>query len=387
VGRPLVRLGLRRRLTVEGLLAAARRSSGLDPLACDDPSFVQPLTQLVQSIEEEARLSPVGRLIVRERLVSTLVNRARVDAAVRSNPAIDDTPLPAPVVILGLPRTGTTALHRMLSLDPQMRTLASWEALNPVAVRPNDQAVRIQKAKRAQKALSWMSPDFAAVHATDALAPEEEVVLLDLGFASQVAEASLQVPTYARWIESYDPLPGYRTLARSLRVLSHGDPPQQWVLKTPNHLEHVDALLTVFPDAKLVWTHRSPAECVPSLASMIAHLRGLFSDDIDAHAIGEHWLRKCGRMVDRAMAVVAKQQVPVHHMDYREFVANPISSAETLYKALGIHWSQANEEAMRKGARPQHRHGRHVYQAQDFGFTKGQIDDRFQSYRAQHSLD
>ena len=382
LGRPLERLR-RRPMTVAGLTRAARRRTwaGAD---FGDEAYIEPLSVLVDSIEAEARLTPVGRLIIRERLIGALVTRARVEARIASNPAILHEPLEAPIVILGLQRTGTTALHRLMAADDRHRALLSWEALNPVPTSEGDESARIKKAVRAQRALHWLSPDFAAVHPTDALAPEEEVVLLDLGFASQVAEASLHVPTYARWLEEHDPIAGYRYLRRCLQVLSHRQRAQRWILKTPNHLEHVDTLLRVFPDARLVWTHRAPSECVPSFASMVAHLRGLFSDQVDPHEVGRHWLRKCARMVQRAGGVRAGlgAQTAVVDVDYRTLVADPVAALHGLYGELGLRWTSECESQIRScaGRSRQHRFGRHAYDAADFGLDERTILGHFGDY-------
>ena len=391
IGRPFQRL--RTPMSVDGLIhTATRRVRGsVANVDFGDDGFRAPLEVLVDSIEREARLTPIGQLIVRQRLVGALVTRARIEATIAENPEIEDVDVSDPIVIIGLQRTGTTALHRLLAADPAHRALLSWEALSPVSVKPNDEASRITNARRAQRALSWMSPDFLAVHPTDAMAPEEDIVLLDLGFASQVAEASLHVPTYSRWLEEHGQVNAYRTLRRALQVLSQDKPRRRWVLKTPNHLEQVDTVLQVFPRARLVWTHRSPTECVVSFASMVAHLRGLFSDHVDPVEVADHWLRKCHRMVERASEDRAAlgSGAPIHDIDYASFIADPVTTMEALYAALGLAWTPALASAVRAAseAAPQHRHGKHVYRAEDFSLSDELIEDRFAQYIVQHLSD
>ncbi len=384
---------LRASLEASSLLEAAERTTGL--LDFGEPSFREPLTRLLAAIEGEAHLTPVGRHMVRERLVSNLANRMRIEEQYRQHPEIDALRVASPIVIVGLQRTGTTLLHRLLARDRRLRALRSWEALAPAPLGPSDRPdaegaadPRRRHAALAERALRYLSPDFFAVHPVEAESPEEEVLLLDLSFRSTVAEATLRVPSFSRWLEAQDQEPAYRTLERALKLLayqSHGpDVDARWVLKTPHHLEWLDVLLGVFPSAKVIWTHRDPKTTLASFCSMVAHGRGVFSDRVDPHEIGRDWGRKVERMVERAMA--ARQAAGERYfvdVRYEELTARPIETLRRIYGELGLSFdreTEANAKDLLR-AHGQHRHGVHRYALPDFGLSGAEIDARFARYR------
>jgi hypothetical protein len=374
------------RFDLERLLEAARKRTGLSDFG--DPSFREPLAVLLSSIEEEARLHPVGRLITRERLLGVLANRLRVSLALARDRRIERTPLEGPIVITGLQRTGTTLLHRVLASDPRLRWLASWEALHPAPIEGRDR--RQENARRAEKALAYLAPDFFAIHPVEALAPEEDVLLLDYAFRSTVPESTLRVPSYARWLEAQDQRPAYRYMATLLRVLgSQAGAGKRWLLKTPHHLEWLDVLFEVLPGTRVIWTHRDPTVTVGSFCSMIAHGRGVFSDEIDPHEIGRDWGRKIARLIDRAMDTRERAAGGTFHdVRYEALVRDPMSEVRRIYRFLDMELPREVEREMQRtlDASPQHRHGRHVYALEDFGLREGELRERFRAYRERFDL-
>lgn len=376
-------------LEVESLIAAAKRRTKLDDLG--DPSFIEPLERLVRSIEDEARLHPVGRLITRTRIVSTLATRMRIEAVVSRHPEVERQKLTRPIVIVGLPRTGTTLLHRLLASDSdRIRALMSWEALLPVPLEgERGTGKRITAAERGQAALKYMAPDFFAVHPIDARGPEEEILLLDLAFRSTVPEATMRVPSFASWLEGADQSPAYREMARALKLLQWQRSPRgadwRWVLKTPHHLEWLEELPKVLDDPVIVWTHRAPNEVVGSFCSMIAHGRGVFSDAIDPHEIGHTWLRKAKRMVERAMDARATiGDSSFIDVRYEALIKDPISTARTIQEKAGLPWNGATESAMRASLvhEKKDRHGVHRYRLTDFGLSPQDVDAALARYRS-----
>jgi hypothetical protein len=373
-------------LEESSLLEAAETRTGM--LDLGDGSFREPLQKLLRSIESEARLHPVGRFITRERLVSTLANRMRVADVLRREPEILERRVRRPIVIVGLPRTGTTLLHRLLAADRRVRSLASWEALSPVRLPGDDGDVqRMKMAETSERALSFMAPDFFAVHPIDAHAPEEDVLLLDLSLRSTVAESTLRVPTFSRWLEQQDQLPAYRMLEDVLRVLDHqrhAASEERWVLKTPHHLEWLDVLLEVFPDATLVWTHRDLGEVVPSFCSMLAHARGVFSDHVDPREIGRSWgLGKGVRMVERALEVREKRPERFVDVHYEQLVRDPIAVLGRVYEHAGLPLTKESEQSARDRLRRERkdRHGAHIYRLADFGLDRTELDRAYARYR------
>ncbi len=371
----------RPRLTVGALVEAARRAEGLQDLG--EPGL-EPLERLLESIEQEAALTPMGRLATRIRLVQSLRSRLRAVELRKRHPEIASGQITAPIVITGLQRTGTTLLHRLLAADPRLRSLRSWEALSPAPpLRGPDR--RRAVARQAEAGLRWMSPDFFAVHPVEADAPEEEVLLLDQSFLSTVPEATLRVPRFSAWLEGQDQRPAYQMLHDQLQLLQWQSGPHRWVLKTPHHLEWLDTLLAVFPDATVVMTHRDPVVTVGSFCSMVAHGRGVMSDRVDPKEIGRDWLAKVGRMMDRALATRAdRNDRGFVDVDYGALMADPLGTVARIQSAAGLPRSQAAHQAMANAmaAMPKDRHGTHRYELADFGLSPGGVEARFASYRA-----
>lgn len=363
----------------EALVDAARRAEGLDDLG---PPDLEPLDRLLESVHAEASLHTVGRIAVRTRIVNALRVRLRERELRHRHPETEAVALPAPVVITGLQRTGTTFLHRLLAEDPRLRALRSWEALEPIAPLSGSDG-RLGRARTAERALRWMAPDFFAVHPVEHDAPEEEVLLLDHSFLSTVPEATLRVPTFARWLEDQDQRPAYVMLRRLLQAMTRTGGPERWVLKTPHHLEWLDVLLAVFPDARVVHTHRDPVVTLPSFCGMVAHGRGIMSDVVDPHEIGRDWLRKTGRMVDRAMATRAVHPEAFLDVDYSALTRDPLAEVARIYDHIGLTLPDAVQAriAGRRDAHPQHRYGRHVYRLEDFGLGAEQVSERFSAYK------
>jgi hypothetical protein len=386
-------------LDKQALLAAAQRRTGLSDFG--DASFHPALEVLLASIEAEARLHPVGRLIVRTRIVASLATRLRLEALFRAQPAIAGERLARPIVVLGLPRTGTTLLHRLLAADAErVRALMSWESLMPVPL-PGEHGAgkRIAAAERSERALKYLAPDFFAVHPIDARGPEEDILLLDLAFRSTVAEATMRVPSYAAWLEAADQAPAYRMLARALQALQWQRKPRaahrgagdgwRWVLKTPHHLEWVDEIPKVLPDPLFVWTHRSPRDVVGSFCSMIAHGRGVFSDDVDPLEIGRAWLRKGKRMVDRALAARSRLgEASFVDVRYAELVRDPLATVRAIEERAGLPFTAEAERQMKASMQREakDRHGKHRYALADFGLDEAAVDDAFADYRRRFAL-
>jgi len=384
-----------RRISETYLLAEASRLEGLADFG--EQSFRPGLHQLVCAVESEARLTPVGRWITRKRLLGSLRNRLRSERLFRDHPEILDLEIRPPIVITGMQRTGTTLLHRLLAADPDTRALLAWEALNPAPFltaqrRGRDRGrrdPRIRAARFSQRALALMAPDFFAVHPVEARAPEEDVLLLDYSFLSTVPEATLRVPSFSRWLEAQDVLPAYRYLKKLLQLLQWQRPGKRWVLKSPHHLEYLDSLFAVFPEARILHTHRDPAVTLASFCSMIAHGRGVFSDAVDPEEIGREWLRKVGRLVKRALDA-RRRWGDDRFLDvyYRDLVRDPMAQIERVYDFLGVALTPEAREQIELARRVnvRHRYGIHNYRLEDFGLTREMVAAEFAEYRGRFSV-
>ena len=383
LGRGLEAVGLRTSLAPESLLRAARRRTGLQAFGAPDPR--EALEVLCRAIDAEANLHPFGRLVMRKRLVDQLCLRLRLADVLRREPDIENIQIGAPLVIAGLQRSGTTLLHRLLAADPDTRALRSWEAVAPLphpAQRAGKPDRRMAEAEMATRALKYLAPQFFAIHPIDAHAPEEDVLLLEFSFLSQVPEAMLHVPSYARWLDQQDPLPAYRLLKTLLQILHRQQGGTRWVLKTPAHLEHLDALLQVFPDARIIQTHRDPSRTAASYASMLAHGHGVFSDQVDAVGVARHWQAKNARMIERAMAV--RDAHPDSFLDvmYADLMRAPMGEIERIYAFAGLELTAGVRAAIEQ-ARSDNRkdkHGAHRYALADFGLEPATVAQDYAAY-------
>lgn len=389
-GRWVERFGVLPDLNVDSLIANARRKTGLVDFGSE--WFREPLGVLVDSINKEARLTPLGKLIQKGRLESALVVRLRVEALCKAHPEILDLDLGKVVVIAGLQRTGTTTLHRLLAADPTMRALYAWEALNPLPLpneMPGHPKSRIFQAKTAEKGLAYLAPEFFAIHPVEHNAPEEDVLLLDLSFMSQSPEATLNVPTYAAWLEKQDHTPAYQYLRTLMKILMWQRPAKNWVLKTPHHMEYLDTILKVFPEAYIVQTHRDPQKTTGSFCSMVAHGRGVFSDEVDAKAVARHWVRKVNRLME--LSIQTRERFGEERfldVSYYDLLKKPIEEVKRVYQFAGIEFDEvaARSAEETKDRNVQHRYGRHRYNLEDFALSKEEIEKQYGFYRKRYAI-
>jgi hypothetical protein len=399
--RPLVlrlynALGRVKPFELERVVAAAKRSSGLERFGTE--AFREPLEQLIASLHEHAALSPTGRFMTAQHFAGGLANNLRAGELFAAHPQLRKIELVRPVMICGLARSGTTLLQRLLAQLPGMRAIAAWEAFEPFPERawepswkpPEVQRdARVKRVKMAENFLRWLSPDLFAVHPMDALAPEEDVLILEQMFMSGVPESTYNVPGYAAWLEQQDQTPAYQWLADAMRALQWQRGGDTWLLKSPHHLEWLDTVFEVFPDITIIQTHRDPVETVPSFCSLVAHGWGVMSDKVDPLEVGRHWDRKIDRMLTRALATRdARGGVGFVDVDYRELVADPIDVLARLCAQIGLPWSDEVRLQLVEwlAQHRQHAHGIHRYAAEDFGLTSGGIAERYTTYRQRFGL-
>ncbi|PRQ04591.1 SDR family NAD(P)-dependent oxidoreductase [Enhygromyxa salina] len=363
---------------IDELEQTARDNTGLANFG--DPRYREPLRQLLWSMTHEAQLNTLGGLVQRTRVVEALVTRLRIEQLFTAHPEINDIELGPVIAIAGFQRTGTTKLHRLLAADPDTRSLRSWEALCPAPTPAEGRtgtATRIRRARFAQGAASYMAPDFFAVHPIEHQAPEEDILLLDLCFLSQTPESIMHVPTYAAWAQAQDPRFAYEYLARCMKLLMWQRPARRWVLKTPHHLEHLDTLAAVFSDLTVVQTHRDPLATTASFCSMVAHARGIFSDEVDPAEVGRHWLAKLRHVGQRASSVRERGQLRVCDVRYADLLEDPIREVGRIYAAAGLELTAPVVASMRDhdGANQANRHGVHRYELIDFGLSPAAVND------------
>ena len=377
-------------LNKDDLIKTARRKTGLHDLGKD--FWDEPLDRLIDSLNHEARLHPIGAFISSKRMMNLLAVRLRSEHWFKKFPEILEQEVYPPMVIVGLQRTGTTKLHRLLTADPDNRVLRSWEALNPAPFTRNghnrDKRVRI--ARTSEKALRLMTPGFFAIHPVEHLAPEEDILLLDVSFLSTTPEATTHVPSYSSWLEETDQSYAYEYGSRLLRLLQWQQPGKRWILKSPHHLEFLPLIEKYYGNPHFIWTHRDPAECIPSFLSMVCHSRALFSDEVHASAVRDHWVAKTSYMLEKALNYRQNKAHQANFTDlmYDDLVADAMGQLSKIYERHDdIPESLINRFELAEKSNPKGKYGIHNYRLDDFGLSREDLREKNESYyKLYHSL-
>lgn len=383
-------LGTKIKLEKDELIRSARKVTGLNDLGSDFSD--EPLEILLKSVNAEAELHPAGRFITRQRFISLLSIRLRAEYFFRRFPEILEPPLYPAWIIIGLQRTGTTKLQRLLAADPDHRMIPSWEVINPIPLNLdlNAEDKRLAVARTSVRAVKLMSPGFFAIHPIDPVEPEEDILLLDVSFLSTTPEAMMHVPSYAAWLEKTDQSAAYSYYVKLLKFLQWRKPAKRWVLKTPHHLEFPDLIEKNFGEVHYLWPHRSIYESVPSFLSMVTYNHMIFSDHVDVKRIADHWVRKTGYMLDKALDYRLKNNNPGKFTDiyYEDLVRHSEEELSRIYAGNGglapDLIARFRDHEMRH---PHRKYGTHHYSLADFGLTEADIDKhtlRYQEFMKEH---
>ena len=385
-------LGLlpRASLSPAGLIDHARRRTGLTDFGPEGP-YEDGLTVLCRALEEEAALTPLGRVLARQMLVQALACQLHLQDWLRREPAILQAPIERPVVIVGMPRTGTTILHELLALDPSNRCPLTWEVAHPFP--PPESAShasdpRIARHARELRLSEFLMPGVQNMHRMGAALPQECVAITAQVFVSMQYNTIFRVPSYTRWLEhDADHVRSYRYHRRFLQYLQWRHRGERWVLKSPAHLWTLEALLEVYPDARLVQTHRDPLRIVSSLASMLPTLRRAYSDAADPQTVAREWSRNCASALDASVAsrrAGAIRPGQVCDIQFREFMRDPVGEVRRLYAQFDIPFGADIEAAMRRylADNPATKHGGHSHRFSDTGLDREQERRKVADYQA-----
>lgn len=327
---------------VDDLLDEARSGTGLDDFG--DDSFREGLEILLRSLRDEARLNAVGEAFVYPRLVGHLAQRLQVEEWYRRHPEIDDVPIVAPLIGLGLPRTGSTALSFLLAQDPDVRYLRQWESSAPCPPPSTVEGTDPRVAQATAEAAG--TRDHVP---TDVNGPMECLDLMALDFKTHIYQAFAQIPSYSAWFLDADLTSTYRYERRVLKLLQWGEPVRPWRLKTPTHILFLDHLDRAFPDARFVMTHRDPTDVILSVADVYADIAGVFTDHLDRHYLGqlnvEHWSVGMQRALEFRDGGADDR---FYDIDFRAMQADPVEAVRGLYGWLGQPVSDEHEAGMRR---------------------------------------
>jgi hypothetical protein len=370
--------------TVEDLRASASRRAGLDDFGPDD--YTDGLAVLLDSLAADAGLTPLGAKAQRALLRGVLMARLCSEAAWQANPAYAEVAIDRPVFITGLPRTGTTALHRLLAADPASQGLEMWLAQVPQPRPPRDtwrDNVVFNYIEAAFARHHEEHPEFMGVHDMAADQVEECWQLLQQSMRSVSFETLAYVPGYSAWLREQDWTGAYRRHRRNLQLIGLPDAGRRWVLKNPSHLFALDALLAAYPDALVIQTHRTPRTAIASACSLAAHASAGWSRVFAGALIGRTQLDLWARGLALFTAVRARHD-PARFCDvrYDDLVADPAGTVESVYQYFGLPLSGAAADAIRSLAAAARAGGdsAHRYALDEFGLTGEDVDERFAAY-------
>jgi hypothetical protein len=370
---------------VDRVIDEVATENGLDDFG--DPSYRDGLDRFVAALRDEASPNEVGQAVADAQIRNNLAVRLRVEQWWKDHPQLRDERIEAPVFIVGMSRSGTTALSHLLARDPANRSLLGWEASSPVP--PPDVATyttdpRFEAAKANEFGLLYkLNPDIAKMHHDPPDMPVECIVPLTQHLVSLSLPLQFWIPTYGRWVNGADHGPAYRWHERVLRLLQSGGVRGRWQLKSPQHAIAIEALTEQYPDARFIVTHRDPATCAASTASLGRAFTAAFGDRPDALALGGYWTDTLAAMGDGLLAY-RRRHGDERFVDvaYRDLTADPVGTAQRIYDALGEPLSLAAEGAMRAHATVavQNRYGKHEYDWQGLGLDRSALDERFSAY-------
>jgi hypothetical protein len=373
---------------VEALLAEARASSGLSDLGGEE--FLEPLRMLCQAYDQ-APFDERGRKRNRRRVLQLLAARLRVEAALRRHPEIRSREIRRPMFLTGLPRSGTSALFNLLAADPAARPLLLWETQFPdpaEGLAPGEPDPRYLAVKAYYEESHRKNPEFTKIHFASADTPEECVLLhaLTLNGVHYGVEPLLE--PYASWYRQQDLRSMYRYYRTLLQMLDWQRPGERWLLKAPAHMWAIDALLDVFPDVSIVWSHRDPLACVASVCSMTwAITNGALA--LSKQQLGPLVFDFYATSLERGLAVRERSD-PARFIDvgHDEFVEDPLGVARRIYAQFGLPLPAAAQSALvaHVAANPKGKHGSHAYALEEWGLDAGAVRERFKAYSERFGL-
>jgi hypothetical protein len=372
--------------TVEDLHQSATRFTGLADFG--DGDHREGLAVLLDSYRSDAGLTPLGLKVHRALLRGALMARLFSQDAWNRFPEYAEVAIDRPIVVTGLPRTGSTALHRLLTADPDHQGLEVWLADVPQPRPPRDtwpDNPVFQQIQAGYQQHRVERPEFLGAHEMSAEQVEECWQLLRQSMMSISFECLAHLPTYSSWLQGQDWTLAYRRHRRNLQMIGLHDQQRRWVLKNPSHLFALEALLAVYPDALVVQTHRAPRTIIASVCSLNEQASAGWSMTYRGDRVGESQLELWARGTETFMAERARHD-PAQFLDvyYEDFVADPVATVEAIYARLGRSPGPGALEAMRSlltagESRPAHR-----YSLAEFGLTEGQVGERFAPYLAAH---
>ena len=359
-----------------------------------DDDYLPGLQVLLQSMDYDPRFSAQGRRYAWGTVVGVLKGRAQAIKSMRENPGFDARPATAPVVITGIPRTGTTALHKLLAVDPRFQGLETWLLDSPMPRPPREtweDYPAFQKTAAVLEARYRDAPGKRAAHNMAAEEVDECCLVLRQSFVSNLWNCGWSAASYDAWWQCQSERPAYGHFYKCMQLIGSNDPHRRWLLKNPGHVDNLDLVFEFFPDARVIQTHRDPAKAVPSLCSLLMQLHPMMEEgryEQRAHIMLAREVAKWARAAEKA--AVVKRRYPGQVMDviHGDFHRDPMAVVEQIYAFVGEELTEDIRVAMaaRIADDPERRHGVHRYDVADFGMSEAQIRERFADYVQRHDL-
>ena len=377
------------KINANEIIDQAKSETGLSDLG--EPLFSEGLNRLIDSINNEANLNEIGIQAQPIRIQGLLSNRLRFEEDLKKFPEILDQQIIAPIVIVGLPRTGSTMTHRLLASDPNHTAMLWWEGRYPALLpdeKRGDIEARMELGKAEVDAVVAASPEALDIHPWDYKGADEEILLLEHNFLSTVPESFMALPSYSKWIEEQDHTLAYEDLKKFIQYLQWQNPGREkkrWVLKSPHHLGFIDKMISVFPDAKIIQTHRDPIKTVPSFCSMCANLFEPLTTNFDKVFIGKHWSNKLTRALNHCMNISEQHPDNFLDLEFLNMIKDPIDEMKKIYEFIGESFGEKTEVAM-EAWREENKHemGAHKYSLEEYDLTESQINNNFAKYQQKY---
>jgi hypothetical protein len=349
------------------------------------------LRKSIESIEKEAKPNTFGSLAVKTQFEKALYQRLKVEQEIAANPEIEKTEIEQPVFIIGMPRTGTSILHALMHEDSSHRSPLSWECLLPYPVSTPENFSNNPQLDAIRKdfdQLFKLVPDFKKKHHMEADSPQECIGINALDFNSFQLAAQLYVPSFLEWFfNEADRSSTMRFHKRFLQYLqSGGVKAERWLLKSPIHLMRLPEIFEIYPDARIIMTHRHPSKVVASAASLVSSVRSLYSDDEDPLRTGNEHLGVWSSYFNRFLADRKKlnKEDQIIDLQFEDFVKDQLGTVKKIYEKFGWKLDSDSEERMKQFLiqNPKDKHGVHDYTLADFGLTETQINEKYSNYIA-----
>ncbi len=388
VGRRLRRLGIPLvRLDESTLLKSASKKTGFSDFG--DNSAIQALRVLLKSLEEETDLSLIGRVMTRDMILELLANRLEIIEAHKLHPEIAKGEIQRPIFIIGMPRTGTSILHELIAQDPYLRTPLAWEVARsfpPPEKETYDTDPRIAEMDKQYSQVERLIPEFKKMHPLGAQLPQECVAIMGHDFASVLFQTFYYVPSYAKWFHyEADLSPTYAAHRRHLQLLQWRCPANRWVLKSPGHLWSLEALLTEYPDACLVQTHRDPIKIISSITSLMSMLWTMTRYKVDRREVAREWSSYISIALQRS--VEARENGVIHpdqviDIHFKDFMADTFGTIRKIYDRFDLEYTLEAESRMHRflAENPSDKHGKHTYSFADTGLDLAEEKKKVQHY-------